>query len=215
MNGLTALLAAASLVVIAMGVLYVHRCGAASEKLFMTGFIAIVIASSLGLYGCLGRWGEWQDVRVDNDAASVLTARITQAQRKTANMPGNAMAHIELAQAYMHAGRYKEAVNAFDQALGIAGDSADVLGQKAYALYYRDGRQLTDEARAVIDRALALNRFEVQTLMLLGQDAFMHERWSEAIGYWKTLLDSGAAPEQESALRTAIANAEARAQKQD
>lgn len=74
---------------------------------------------------------------------------------------------------------------------------------------------MSDEARSAADKALALNKLDVQTRMLLGQDAFLNARYAEAIAQWRMLLDSGAAPAQERALRNAIANAESRARKQD
>lgn len=215
MNGLTGLLAVAAVVAALAVVFYQRRRGSASDRPLAAGFIAVLIVASSALYAGFGRFGDWQEVHVDNDAAHLLTAKITEAQRKTKLMPDNAYAHEELAGAYMEAGRYREAVEAYDVCLKLGGEKADVLGKKAYALYYRDGRRLTDEVRGVIERTLTLNRFEEQVLMLLGQDAFMHERWEEAIGYWRTLLDSGAAPARERALLTAIANAEARARKQD
>lgn len=46
--------------------------------------------------------------------------------------------------------------------------------------------------------------------MLLGQDAFLNGRYAEAVGHWRMLLDAGAAPDKERALKTAIAKAEAR-----
>lgn len=215
MNGLTGLLVIVTVVVTWAVVFYQRRRGNVADRPLTAGFIVVLIVASGVLYAGFGRLGDWQEVRVDNDAAHLLTAKITEAQRKTKLMPDNAYAYDELAGAYMEAGRYKEAVEAYDVCLKLGGEKADVLGKKAYALYYRDGRRLTDEARGVIERALTLNRFEEQVLMLLGQDAFMHERWKEAIGYWRTLLDSGAAPARERALLTAIANAEARARKQD
>ena len=45
--------------------------------------------------------------------------------------------------------------------------------------------------------------------MLLGQDAFLQGRWEAAVKEWRTLLESGVAPEKTRALKNAIAKAEA------
>ncbi|MDY6010533.1 MAG: tetratricopeptide repeat protein [Duodenibacillus sp.] len=214
MNNLWIFLAAAALVPVLALALYT-RSARKNDRLFVAGFCAVLLALSASVYGTLGRWADWQTQRIDNDAAHLLTAKITEAQRRVKNMPGNSVARMQLAEAYFEAGQYARAVDAYDECLKLDGGRAETLGKKAYALWYRDGRKLTQESRSVIDAALAKNPLEVQTLMLLGQDAYMRERWSEAIGYWKRLLDSGAARAQERALLTAIANAESRARKQD
>ena len=74
---------------------------------------------------------------------------------------------------------------------------------------------ITAETHRVIERALSINALDVQTRMLLGEDAFMHQRYDEAVSHWKMLLDAGVAPAQQRALRNAIGNAESRARLQD
>jgi cytochrome c-type biogenesis protein CcmH/NrfG len=86
---------------------------------------------------------------------------------------------------------------------------------KVQAMYYRDGRRLTDKTREVIARVFELDELEVQTRMLLGQDAYLNGRFEEAIKEWKLLVDARIAPEKENALLNAIANAERRIVRKD
>ena len=86
----------------------------------------------------------------------------------------------------------------------------ELLGIKVFAQYYRDGRQFAPETQAAVGRVFDMNPLEVRTRMLLGQDAFLNGRYAEAVGHWRMLLDAGAAPDKERALKTAIAKAEAR-----
>lgn len=216
MNGLAALVALVVVIVAAGAGLYRTACERTrTSTLFITGFTGLVLVVSVGVYASLGRFGDYDVKKVDEDVNYLLTAKITQAQRQVKNMPKSLTAQTELAQAYLEAGRYKEALETYDICLTLGADRIDTLGKKAYALYYRDGRKITDETRKAIDEILAANPLDVQTRMLLGQDAFLNGRYQEAIGHWKMLLDSGAAPAQQRALENAIANAELRARKKD
>ena len=104
---------------------------------------------------------------------------------------------------------YAEAVEALDRAIALGGRETDLLAQKVFALWYRDGRRFTDESNALVAEILAKNPHEVQTRMLLGQDAFLQGRWEAAVKEWRMLLESGVAPEKTRALKNAIAKAEA------
>lgn len=216
MNGLTALIAVVVVIVAVGAMFYRTVCGRTTKNtLFIASFTGLVLVVSVCLYATLGRWFDYGVQKVDEETDYLLTAKITQAQRQVKNMPKSLTAQQELAQAYLEAGRYKEAAETYDICLTLGGDQIDLMGKKAYALYYRDGRKIGEETRQLIDTILAKNPLEVQTRMLLGQDAFMHERYQEAIGQWKMLLDSGAAPGQRRALENAIANAEQKARMKD
>lgn len=217
MFGLTALLVAVGVLFAAVLAVYHRRAktDASSKGPFMTGFVAAILVLSAASYASLGRWSDWTHQTVDRDVSYLLATKITEAQRRVKLAPRSAPMRIALADAYLEVGRYQEASQTYGEALEITGPRAELYGKLAYALYYRDGRQMSDEARSAADKALALNKLDVQTRMLLGQDAFLNARYAEAIAQWRMLLDSGAAPAQERALRNAIANAESRARKQD
>ena len=185
------------------------------SKPMTAGFAVLVLASSVAVYAGFGRYADWQNAQTGAETNYMLAARIAEARRMVKNMPMNAQAQSELAQALYEAGQYDEAVEVFNVLLKVGGQRADALGRLARAMYYRDARVITDETRRVIERALSINALDVQTRMLLAEDAFMHERYDEAVRHWKMLLDAGVAPDQQRALRNAIANAESRARLQD
>ncbi len=217
MNAMTLLLAAGSLVPAAVLALYWrrHRSAAPGRGAFTVVFAGVIVALSAAGYAKLGHWSDWDVREVDRDVGYLMTAEIGQAQRRVKMAPKSAPAQVALAEAQLKAGLYAQALEAYREALELAGPSADLYGRIAYAAYYRDGRRMSPEAQAAADQALALNKLEVRTRMLLGQDAFLNARYSEAIAQWRLLLDSQAAPAQERALRNAIANAESRARQQD
>ncbi len=189
--------------------------GTPGARTFMAAFAAVTFVLSAAGYASLGRWSDWQVEKTNHDVGYLLTTQITEAQRRVKMAPQSAAARVALGDAHLEAGFYREAVEDYRAAIGLSGPRAELYGKTAYALYYRDGRRMSGEARAAADQALALNRLDVQTRMLLGQDAFLNGRYEEAIAQWRMLLDSGAAPAQTRALRNAIANAESRARQQD
>ncbi len=214
MNGLDVLIAsAAALFVVVLGV-YAWRNAKRSMPL-MAGFAALVLASSVAVYAGFGRYADWQNVQTGVETNYMLAAKIAEARRMVKNMPRSAQAQSNLAEALYEAGQYGEAVEVFNELLKVGGERAETLGRLARAMYYRDARVMTAETRRVIERALSINALDVQTRMLLGEDAFMHKRYDEAVSHWKMLLDAGVAPAQQRALRNAIANAESRARLQD
>ena len=214
MNGLDVLIAAAAVLFAAMLGAYALRSKTRSVPL-TAGFAVLVFASSVVVYAGLGRYADWHNEQTGVETNYMLAAKIAEARRMVKNMPGNAQAQSELAEALYEAGQYDEAVEVFNELLKVGGESAEALGRLARAMYYRDARVITAETRRVIERALSLNALDVQTRMLLGEDAFMHKRYDEAVSHWKMLLDAGVAPAQQRALRNAIANAESRARLQD
>lgn len=214
MNGLDVLIAAAAVLFAAMLGAYALRSKTRSVPL-TAGFAVLVFASSVVVYAGFGRYADWQNEQTGVETNYMLAAKIAEARRMVKNMPGNAQAQSELAEALYEAGQYDEAVEVFNELLKVGGESAEALGRLARAMYYRDARVITAETRRVIERALSLNALDMQTRMLLGEDAFMHKRYDEAVSHWKMLLDAGVAPAQQRALRNAIANAESRARLQD
>ena len=203
MNGLDGLIALALAAFAAALAAYARR-GSNRTKSLTAGFAFVVLVSSVAVYAGFGRYADY-----------MLAAKIAEARRMVKNMPRNAQAHSQLAEALYEAGQYDEAVEVFNALLMLDGARAETLGRLARAMYYRDARNLTDETRRVIERVLSANPLDVQTRMLLGEDAFLHQRYDEAVRHWKMLLDAGVAPEQQRALRNAIANAESRARLQD
>ena len=179
-----------------------------ANRSFVPFFGFLVIVASLSLYAALGRSGDWQVKKADDSVAYLVTAKITEAQRRVEANPEDASAQQALAVLHLEVGQYEEAVERINRTIASVGEHADLLGLKAFALYYRDGKQLTKETRTLIGEALVKNPLEVQTRMLLGQDAFTRGDYAQAIGHWKVLLDAGVAPDKERQLRNAIGNAE-------
>lgn len=185
-----------------------YGSGRASEKAFTCVCAVLLSVGSLAVYATVGRPLDWNRQAVDPSIDYQIAGKIAQLKRKVRENPDDAAAQIELAAAYFDGGRYADAADALDASLAISGPVAAVLGMKAQALYYRDGRTIQEQTRKALDRALEADPLEVQARMLLGQDAYFNGRYDEAIGHWRLLLDNHAAPGREGALKNAIEKAE-------
>ena len=78
---------------------------------------------------------------------------------------------------------------AYRQALQLRGENAELYAALATVLYYQASQHMTVQARAMIDKALALDSNEITALMLLASDAFMQANYAQAIELWQKVMD--------------------------
>ncbi len=170
----------------------------------------LLLAMTLAIYSQTGRYSDWDQGKVDEHIDYLVAADITKALRHVDDEPKNPLALMSLAQAYSAGGKYSDAVQTLDKLLALVGEDAEVLGAKANALYYRDGRQITAETQAVIVQALAIMPFEAQTRMLQATDAYLHGRYLEAIDHWQALLSQPSVEINREAILNAIGKAQSK-----
>lgn len=170
----------------------------------------LIIGLSLGTYSYTGRYNDWQLAEADDSIDYLLAAEIVRLRRASAEAPQDTSLMQQLAQAYVRGGMYLDAVATLKQQLQLQGKSAALLGQLAEAAYYRDQRQWLPESQEWVEQALALDSADPGTRLLLANDAFLNQRYAEAIGHWQLLLDSDNEQLDRQALQYAIANARSR-----
>ncbi|ASK70675.1 nitrite reductase [Shewanella bicestrii] len=171
---------------------------------------ALLLLLTLAIYSQTGRYQDWNTGKLDENIDYLVAADITKALRLVDEQPQNPLALRALAEAYSAGGLYADAVQTLDKLLALVGEDAEVLGAKANALYYRDGRQMTAETQALIAQTLALAPFEPQTRMLQANDAYLHGRYQESIDHWQTLLAQPRAEINREALLNAIGKAQSK-----
>lgn len=170
----------------------------------------LLLLLTLAIYSQTGRYQDWDKGKLDENIDYLVAADITKALRLVDEQPQNPLALQALAEAYSAGGLYADAVQTLDKLLVLVGEDAEVLGAKANALYYRDGRQMTAETQALMAQILALAPFEPQTRMLQANDAYLHGRYQEAIDHWQALLAQPRAEINREALLNAIGKAESK-----
>ena len=193
--------------------------------LWPLGIALAVVSFSLYTYMNLGSYAQLNSPAVSNDnnaqsklnPEQTLVFRLQQLQREVKDDPTNSQALFSLGQAYISAGEFDNAIEAFDGVMKQVGEHAELLGPKAQAMYYKNNQQINSDIQAVIDKALVLNPLDASTNILLGMDNFTNRNFAKAVQYWEVVLNSdrpgistqalaGAVEEAKNQLRLSKAN---------
>ncbi len=158
-----------------------------------------IVSFSLYSYMILGAYPQLNSPVAINESEAhselnpeqMLAFRLQQLAREVKNDPTNSQAWFSLGQAYISAGEFDNAIEAFDRVMKQVGEHAELLGPKAQAMYYKNNQQINGDIQAVIDKALALDSLDASTNILLGMDSFSNRDFAKAVKYWETVLNSG------------------------
>ncbi|MCL2914624.1 nitrite reductase [Shewanella corallii] len=176
------------------------------------GFPAVmalfVVLLSVGIYQSTGRFSDWDKGVLDDNIDYLVAAEITKGRQAVDQMPDNEIALLNLAHSYMEGGMYRNAVETLDTLLTLTGEDAELMGLKATAMYYRDERAIAPETGIVIARVLALFPEEMQTRMLLANDAYFKGQYAKAIEHWQILLTNKRQAVNHRAINNAISKAQ-------
>ncbi|MDP2562636.1 c-type cytochrome biogenesis protein CcmI [Psychrobium sp. 1_MG-2023] len=118
-------------------------------------------------------------------------ASLQQLEKKVAEEPANTQQLFSLAHAYITAQQFDNAIAAFEKLITIEGEHAEFIGPQAQALYYKNNQQMTPEAAALVKRALTIDPEDVSSLVLLGMDSFVNEKFAQAMIHWQRVLNNG------------------------
>lgn len=135
--------------------------------------------------------------------------QVEQLQARLEAEPENPQGWFMLGRSYLTLERYQDSYNAFSKVAELVGEHAEIISQKAQALYFLNDHQLTAEVQALIDRALELDPTDPGTLGLIGMAAYEAGQYPEAIAVWQTLLNSDNPDVNRDGLQEAIDQAKA------
>jgi cytochrome c-type biogenesis protein CcmH len=152
-----------------------------------------------------------------------LAARLTDPASETnlaalvARVEARLRAHPEegegwdvIAPVYLSGQRYQDAADAYGQAIRLLGPSAQRLSGYGQALVLEKGGLVSEEARAALERALAIDATLVEPRILIAIAKEQDGNFGGAIEDWRGLLDRPGGDEAWRAMvQTRIANAEA------
>ena len=102
--------------------------------------------------------------------------------------PDNAQGWLTLAHTYYSMRRFREAVSAYEHAVKLVPDDADVLADYADALGAAN-QSLAGKPAELVQRALAVNPGQWKALALAGTIAFDQKDYKQAVVYWDQLKD--------------------------
>lgn len=109
-----------------------------------------------------------------------------------------------LGRIYMDMGRMEEAAEAMNELLRIRGPNARLLAQKAQALYFADGNNITSRVQELIDQAMEIDSNEPAIMSLLGMAAYQKQEWDDARRYWERALRRVQSADARQSLREGI-----------
>ncbi len=146
------------------------------------------ICASASLYLAIGSYQYLDSAKVDYNIDYLLVADINKGQKLAEENPGDPLVLLGLAQSYIDGGMYKDALGTLEQLLTIDSENAQALGLKATSMYYRDDRVITMDTSLVIARALTLHHEELNTRLLIANDAYLKGNYQKAINNWNIVL---------------------------
>lgn len=182
--------------------------------------LAFVVALPVLAYGLYSHWGYIDEVQVmdlfqrtvDNQEDSNETRELIVALGELAKTnPDMPWAFYFLAENFAAVGLFEEAQIAYQRAadlLDATPEKALVLGRIAMAMYINSKFEFSSQIRAVIDEARAINPNEMSVLQLLAADAEQREDYSDAIDYWRLMIQVDPNGEFAQELRFRIAAAQ-------
>ena len=156
----------------------------------------------------LSAQGSSEDAHPSSDAA--LDALIERLKQKMGQNPNDGMGWALLARSYMGMGRHAEAALAYEKAVKLIPDDAQLLADYADALGVLHGRKLEGKPEVLVQQALKIDPRNVKALMLAGTVAFNRKNYARAAKDWEQAranLPADVDPEMTQQLMAAIAEA--------
>ncbi|MEP6391204.1 MAG: c-type cytochrome biogenesis protein CcmI [Halioglobus sp.] len=155
--------------------------------------LPVIGLMATGLYYYLGAAA---DVRINEQLQTVdansdpadMQALIDAVQERSAQRPENLHYVALLGRYYMGQGDYSRAAGTYSALAEQAPEDAQALAYAAQAEFLAADRQLSDSARVLAERALAINPHQRTALGLLGMASFEQGQYRAAIEYWERLL---------------------------
>jgi cytochrome c-type biogenesis protein CcmH len=187
----------------------------AAERL-SPGLMAVLAVVVLGVAGA-GYWwmgspsrvgvepagvaaaGDGQNAQASGGAASHLTTAEqieAMTEKLTARLkaqPDDAEGWSMLARSYTVLGRHPEALPAYERAVALRADDAQLLADYADSLAVKNKRVLAGEPMKWVDKALKIDPRNVKALALAGTNAFDRKDYAGAVKYWDQVVQFGPA----------------------
>ena len=114
-----------------------------------------------------------------------------------------------LARSYLVMQRHADALAAYERAVALIKDDADLLADYADALAMTQGRRIEGKPLKVVERALKIDPLQWKALAMAGSAAFERKDFKTAVAYWEK-LQSRAEPGSDFAREVAANVDEAR-----
>jgi len=101
--------------------------------------------------------------------------------------PGNAEGWVVLARTYYAMSRHADAARAFERAIALDPNNAELLADYADALGAAQGGTLVGKPMDLVQRALKVDPTQWKALALAGTVAFDRKDYAQAVAYWERM----------------------------
>ena len=162
----------------------------------LTAAVVLMVVACIGGYLLTPKW---QAVRQEQTRVAdplhassdenIQEKQLLLLQSQIRANPQDGVKWAQLGEYYLWQNAYHNALLAYEQALRVGGENAEIYSAMATVLYYQAGQHMAPPTREMIDKALALDPAEVTALMLLASDAFMQADYAQAISVWQKVMD--------------------------
>jgi cytochrome c-type biogenesis protein CcmH len=167
-----------------------------SSKQVAMALIAIIPIAGFLLYWVLGNplaivhsGTQVKDVgenpEYEHQSSTGLDALADRLKQRMEQNPNDGAGWALLARSYVELGRHGEAATAFEKAVALMPDDAQLLVDYADALAMAHGRKLKGKPEELITRALKLDPRNVKGLLLAGTIAYDRKEFPTALKHWE------------------------------
>lgn len=126
----------------------------------------------------------------NTDQVASMTDRLAQRLKE---QPQDAEGWAMLARSYSVLGRHPEALKAYEKAVALRKDDANLLADYADSLAVQNNRVLAGEPLKLVERALKLEPHNLKALSMAGSEAFDRQDYAKATRFWQQVVEFGPA----------------------
>jgi len=173
--------------------------------------VSVLAAGVVGL-ACAGYWWkgspEWIGPGASERVAAAAAATgggghevgkeeflgmIQKLAERLKEQPDNAEGWAMLGRSYTVVGQYADALKAYERAVALRPDDAQVLADYADSMAVNNNMTLAGEPMKWVRKALQADPNNLKALALAGTDAFIRKDYAGAVKHWQHLVDIGPA----------------------
>lgn len=166
-------------------ILFATKC-----KFLAINLMILCLIFTFSILSLDAKANSWAQETLTKNCEFLLPINITASAQPLAANANDKMTLFNLAQSYICASRYQDAIDIIDTQLALKGDKAELLGLKTSAMYHQANGVITPEMGIIIGKSLGLHREELHTRLLLAADAYSKGDYRQALIHWTILLDN-------------------------
>lgn len=170
---------------------------------------AFLLYNELGASDAVAQFRERQQMMQDGMDAADVEAMVQSLRNRLESDPDNPEGWAMLARSYMQLERFQKAADAYRELASAIersgeGSPAAAIGLQAQALFMANQGQMTPKVKNAISRAREDNPDEINSLGLLGVEAFRNGDYRKALEYWERILEIAPDHPQADSIRQGV-----------